>query len=147
MVSWFNAANNTGYATPITSAGILTKPYDTSDYSIYTNLDYRPATGSIALSGADFTGLSNDNFIASAEFSLNVYPNPSSSSFKLNYFSSSNEDVKVTSYDLTGRMIQSLNVKYENINDQEIGNDYTPGVYVVVLNQGKISKSVRVIKN
>jgi hypothetical protein len=44
-------------------------------------------------------------------------------------------------------MIQSLNVKYENINDQEIGNDYTPGVYVVVLNQGKISKSVRVIKN
>lgn len=147
MVSWFNAANNTGYATPITSAGILTKPYDTSDYSIYTNLDYRPATGSIALSGADFSTLSNDNFIASAEFSLNVYPNPSSSSFKLNYFSSSNEDVKVTSYDLTGRMIQSLNVKYENINDQEIGNDYTPGVYVVVLNQGKISKSVRVIKN
>ena len=77
----------------------------------------------------------------------NIYPNPSASSFKVNYFSSSNEDVKVTSYDLTGRMIQSLTVKYESINDQEIGNDYTPGVYVVVLNQGKISKSVRVIKN
>lgn len=147
LTTWFAAGNNTGFSTPITSAGLLTRPYNTSDGTIYTGLDYRPATGSIALSGADFTGLSNDNFIASAEFSLNVYPNPSASSFKLNYFSSSNEDVKVTSYDLTGKMVQSLNVKYDNINDQEIGNDYTPGVYVVVLNQGKISKSVRVIKN
>lgn len=147
LTTWFAAGNNTGFSTPITSAGLLTSPYNTLDGTIYTGLDYRPATGSIALSGADFTTLSNDNFIASAEFSLNVYPNPSASSFKLNYFSSSNEDVKVTSYDLTGKMVQSLNVKYDNINDQEIGNDYTPGVYVVVLNQGKISKSVRVIKN
>lgn len=147
VATWFNASNNTGLSTPITNAGILTLPYNTTDGSIFTGLDYRPAVGSIALTGADFSTLSNDNFIASAEFSLNVYPNPSSSSFKLNYFSSSNEDVKVTSYDLTGKMVQSLNVKYDNINDQEIGNDYTPGVYVVVLNQGKISKSVRVIKN
>jgi hypothetical protein len=144
VAAWFTSNSNTSQTA---SSGLLTTPYNEADGSIYTGLDYRPATGSIALSGADFNGLSNDNFIASAEFSLNVYPNPSASSFKLNYFSSSNEDVKVTSYDLTGRMIQSLNVKYENINDQEIGNDYTPGVYVVVLNQGKISKSVRVIKN
>jgi hypothetical protein len=147
LTTWFAAGNNTGFVTPITNAGLLTAPYNLTDGSIYTGLDYRPATGSIALSGADFAGLSNDNFIASSEFSLNIYPNPSATSFKVNYFSSINEDVKVTSYDLTGKMIQSLNVKYENINNQEIGTDYTPGVYVVVLNQGKISKSVRVIKN
>jgi len=144
VAAWFTSNSNTSQTA---SAGLLTAPYNELDGSLFTGLDYRPAVGSPALTGADFSTLGTDNFIASSEFSLNVYPNPSASSFKVNYFSSNNEDVKITSYDLTGKMIQSLYVKYENINNQEIGNDYTPGVYVVVLNQGKISKSVRVIKN
>ncbi|WP_395050872.1 T9SS type A sorting domain-containing protein [Flavobacterium sp.] len=149
IATWFNASNNTGLSTPITNAGILTLPYNTADGSIYTNLDYRPAASSIALTGADFTdaSLGTDNFIASSEFSLVVYPNPSANSFKLNYFSSSDENVKVAAYDLTGRLLESRNVKYEEINNQEIGNGYTSGVYIVVLKQGNISKSVRVIKN
>ena len=144
IATWFTSNNNTSQPA---SALLLTLPYNELIGNQYTGLDYRPAVGSIALSGADFSTLGNENFIASSEFSLNVYPNPSSSSFKLNYFSSSNEDVKITSYDLTGKMIQSLNVKYENINNQEIGNNYTRGVYLVNIMQGKISKSVRVIKN
>jgi hypothetical protein len=118
-----------------------------ADGSIFTGLDYRPASSSIALTGADFSILATDNFIASSEFSLVVYPNPSASSFKLNYFSSSNENVKVSAYDLTGRLLESRNVKYEEINNQEIGNGYNSGVYLVVLKQGNISKSVKVIKN
>ena len=144
VAAWFTTNKNTSQTA---STGLLTAPYNDLDGSQYTGLDYRPVVGSIAAKDADFTNLATDTFALNAEFSLNIYPNPSASSFKVNYFSSSNEDVKVTSYDLTGRMIQSLTVKYENINDQEIGSDYTPGVYVVVLNQGKISKSVRVIKN
>ncbi len=76
-----------------------------------------------------------------------VYPNPSANSFKLNYISSSDEDVKVSAYDLTGRLLESRNVEYSDINNQEIGNSYNAGVYIVVLKQGDISKSVRVIKN
>lgn len=147
LTTWFAAGNNTGFATPITSAGILTKPYDTSDYSIYTGLDYRPAIGSIALTGADFATLATDKFATNAEFSLKVYPNPSANSFKLNYISSSDENVKVSAYDLTGRLLESRNVEYSDINNQEIGNSYNTGVYIVVLKQGDISKSVRVIKN
>jgi hypothetical protein len=146
MVTWFNAGTNTGYATPITSTGILTKPYDTSDYSIYTGLDYRPATGSIALTGADFTTLSNEKFASNAEFSLKVYPNPSSDSFKFDYVSSSNEKVNVTAYDITGKTVKSIAVDYAEINEQTIGNDFTPGVYLISLKQGDINKTVRVIK-
>lgn len=149
IATWFNASNNTGLSTPITNAGILTLPYNTADGSVYTGLDYRPATGSIALTGADFTdaSLGTENFIESSEFSLVVYPNPSASSFKLNYFSSSDEKVKVETYDLTGRLLESRNVEYSDINNQEIGNSYTSGIYIVVLKQGNISKSVKVIKN
>jgi hypothetical protein len=146
VATWYAAGNNTTVAT---SAGLLTKPYDLTNAQIYTGLDYRPAVGSIALTGADFTdaSLGTDNFIASSEFSLLVYPNPSASTFKLNYISSSDEKVKVDAYDLTGRLLESRNVEYSNINNQEIGNGYAPGVYIVVLKQGNISKSVRVIKN
>jgi len=149
IATWFNASNNTGLSTAITNSGILTSPYNLVDGSIYTGLDYRPATSSIALTGANFTdaSLGTDNFIESSEFSLVVYPNPSASTFKLNYFSSNNEDVKVEAYDLNGRMLESRNVEYAEINNQEIGNGYTAGVYIVVLKQGNISKTVKVIKN
>lgn len=144
IAAWFTSNNNTEVTS---SAGLLTAPYNEADGSIYTGLDYRPAAGSIALSGAVFTTLSNDNFIASSEFSLNIYPNPSANSFKVNYFSSNNEDVKVEAYDLTGRLLESRNVKYGEINSQEIGNGYNAGVYLVVVKQANITKTVRVIKN
>lgn len=146
LTTWFAAGNNTGFATPITNAGLLTAPYNLTDGSIYTGLDYRPATGSIALSGADFSTLSADSFASNAEFSLKVYPNPSSDSFKFDYVSSSNEKVNVTAYDITGKTVKSIAVDYAEINEQTIGNDFTPGVYVIALKQGDINKTVKVIK-
>jgi hypothetical protein len=142
--SWFTSNSNTSQTE---SAGLLTMPYNTNIGNQYTGLDYRPAVGSAALTGADFSTLSNDKFASNAEFSLEVYPNPSVNSFKLNYSSSSNEDVKLATYDLTGKLVESLNVKYADINDQVIGNDYNAGVYILVLKQGNINKSLKVIKN
>ena len=55
--------------------------------------------------------------------------------------------MKVTAYDVTGRLLESRSVEYADINNQEIGNGYTSGVYIVVLKQGNINKSVKVIKN
>jgi hypothetical protein len=144
VASWFSSSNNT---TQTASAGLLTTPYNELDGSVFTGLDYRPATGSIALTGADFSTLGTDNYIASSEFSLVVYPNPTANSFKLNYFSSSNENVKVAAYDLTGRLVESRNIEYADINNQEIGKNYNAGVYIVVLKQGDINKLVKVIKN
>jgi hypothetical protein len=146
MTTWFNSNNNTGFTTPITNAGILTLPYNTADATVYTGLDYRPATNSIALTGADFTDLGIANITAS-DFDLKLYPNPSVNSFKLNFTSSSDENVKVEMYDLTGRLLESRDVKATEINNQEFGNNYTSGVYVIVLKQGSLAKSVRAIKN
>ena len=149
IAAWFNASNNTGLSTPITNAGILTMPYNTADGSIYTGLDYRPATGSIALTGANFTDSSlgaKDFTAAISEFYLSLYPNPYTNTFKLNYISNNDETVKVAIYDLTGKLLETRTVEYADINNQEMGNGYTPGIYIVVLKQADISKSVRVIK-
>lgn len=52
ITAWFAANNNSSQAS---SAGLLAAPYNASDATIYTGLDYRPATGSPLLSGASFT--------------------------------------------------------------------------------------------
>jgi hypothetical protein len=49
--TWFT---NNGNTTQASSAGILASPYNATTNS-YLGLDYRPATGSAALSGANFT--------------------------------------------------------------------------------------------
>lgn len=143
FMTWFTGNSNTSQTN---SAGLLATPYNLMDGSVYTNLDYRPSASSAALTGADFSTLSNDNFIANAEFSLNVYPNPSSESFKLNFVSDSNEKVNVTAYDITGKTVKSINVDYAVINEQTIGSEFTPGVYLIALKQGNVEKTVRVIK-
>jgi hypothetical protein len=147
VATWYAANNNTTVAT---NAGLLIKPYDLTNAQIYTGLDYRPATSSIAATGASFTDPSletKDFTVAISEFFLTVYPNPYTSSFKLNYTSSSDASVTVAIYDLTGRLLETRKVQYTDINDQEMGSEFTPGVYIVVLKQSNISKSVRVVKN
>lgn len=144
VASWFTSNNNTSQTA---SVGLLTSPYNELDGSVYTGLDYRPATGSIAETGADFSTLGTNKFVSNAEFSLQVYPNPVVNSFKLNYISSSDEDIKLATYDLTGKLIESVNIKYADINDKEMGKDYNAGVYILVLKQADITKSLKVVKN
>jgi len=51
IATWYAANGNT---TLTTSAGLLTTPYNTSNATVYTGLDYRPASQSV-ITGASFT--------------------------------------------------------------------------------------------
>lgn len=151
MVNWFTLNNNTEYDSHITNTDLMIKPYDLTDATIYTGLDYRPTQESILASGADFGDkvltLKVNDIHLNSEFNLKPYPNPSSTNFKLNSTSSSNEDVEITIYDFTGKLIESRHAKYEEVNDQKIGNNYNTGVYMISLKQGEMVKTVKVIKN
>ena len=149
IATWFNASNNTGLSTPISNTGILVLPYNTADGSVYTGLDYRPATTSIAATGASFT----DASLATVDFTennqestLKVFPNPFDSVFKLNFVSQNTENVKIETCDLTGRLIENQEVLFSEINSQEFGNSYKEGLYIIVVKQGQVSKSFRIIK-
>ena len=146
IANWFNASNNTGLATPITNAGILTLPYNVADGSVYTGLDYRPGSASIAATGSSFTFLGTETFNASANASLKSYPNPFTTSFRLSFESNSTEEVSLNAYDLTGRIVESQKLNYNEVNNQEFGANYQSGMYILVLKQGEITKSFRVIK-
>lgn len=148
IANWFNASNNTGLATPITSAGILILPYNTTNGSVYTGLDYRPSSTSIAATGANTTdvNLGDETFILNESATLKSYPNPFNTSFRLSFESTSTDEVSVNAYDLTGRLMESHKMNYNDVNNQEFGSNYQSGMYIIVLKQREISKSFRVIK-
>ncbi len=64
MDAWFAATSKNDSL--VSSANILTTPYN------YTAPDYRPAVGSIALTGADFTDIMMDPFVLKAPTASNV---------------------------------------------------------------------------
>ena len=57
--NWFTSNGNT---TQASSSGLLASPYNATTNS-YSGLDYRPATGSTALSGANFTDTSISQYV------------------------------------------------------------------------------------
>lgn len=151
--NWFTTqSNNTGLATPITNAGILTKPYDT-DGSIYTGLDYRPATGSIALTGADFTDAAFTGTLSTSNYNVldkknvfKVYPSAFSSTFKLSFNTESSQDATVSVYNVHGQLVESRSLSAAKISSEDFGASYTSGVYLVNIKQGSDSYTVRAIK-
>jgi len=146
VATWFTANMNSSQAL---SAGLLTQPYNTTDGSIYTGLDYRPATGSVALTGADFTeitaSLGTGNLISDDNLLIS-YPNPFTDSFRLTFDSVGSENINLNVYDVTGRIVETRNFDNDSINNQEFGNNYQSGMYILVLKQGDFTKSFRIIK-
>ena len=83
--------------------------------------------------------LNNDN-----DLSLKVFPNPSTTSFKLIIESGSQENIVITVIDLAGKKIFQSTEKVNKI--IEFGNNFKPGVYFVRINQEDMVKTIKVVK-
>lgn len=86
---------------------------------------------------------------ASPDFSIfeaKIYPNPFTSNFNLDINTSSNELVEIIIYDLLGRPIETRKVNPSDLETQEIGSNYASGIYNLILKQGEIIKTLRILK-
>ncbi|HMI06253.1 MAG TPA: T9SS type A sorting domain-containing protein, partial [Flavobacterium sp.] len=82
----------------------------------------------------------------STAFKAAVYPNPFTSEFAIGVTTSSDENVQVKVYDMLGKLIESREVKVSELDAQKVGDRYPSGVYNVIVSQGDIVKTLRVIK-
>jgi hypothetical protein len=80
----------------------------------------------------------------SAEFKVEVWPNPTAQQFNLKVESESDEIISVFISDITGRMIYSSDA----INKETVsfGEKLVPGIYYVRVKQGEHFKTVKVAK-
>jgi uncharacterized protein YjiK len=89
----------------------------------------------------------NDTSINSNDFKLVAFPNPTNSDFQLNLFNGNLEKVTIRIFDMTGRLLESNIINSIDINSKKLGANLPSGLYNVLVNQGDLSKSIRVIKN
>jgi len=99
----------------------------------------------------DVTTPSNAGFartsIASTAFNIAAYPNPSNSDFKLQFTGANEDAVSILVFDMTGRQIENKEVNASAIENITIGQNYSAGIYNVIVSQGKNTKTVRLAKN
>lgn len=79
-------------------------------------------------------------------FEVIAYPNPFATGFKLDINTSFDDTIGIKVYDMIGRLIESQDVNTDQIDSQEIGSKYPAGVYNIVISQGDVVKTLRVIK-
>ncbi|MFO7722250.1 MAG: T9SS type A sorting domain-containing protein, partial [Bacteroidales bacterium] len=93
------------------------------------------------------SGIISGDLITSpdGDFSAIIYPNPSTSDFRVSVETESAEPVSLKIYDLTGKVQYEIN---EFSPDQEIttGNDLGGGVYIMRIQQGNQVQNIRIIK-
>ena len=76
--------------------------------------------------------------------SVNVYPNPSVSDFKLQVVTAAKEKITVRIMDLQGRSFKSITVQpYQTTT---IGSDLKAGAYMMEVKQGNNVKTTKLIK-
>ena len=84
--------------------------------------------------------------VEDTDFSLVAYPNPSNSTFKLQVNGANDEAVSILVFDMMGRQIENKVVKSNDIENISLGQNYSSGIYNVIVSQGMNTKSVRLVK-
>lgn len=82
----------------------------------------------------------------SEDFKVLALPNPFDYAFALDLKSNLDSKVEVKVYDMIGKLIETREIEFLEINNISIGENYPSGVYNVIVNQGDNLKTLRIIK-
>ncbi len=80
-------------------------------------------------------------------FNVSAYPNPFVAAFNLNLETPNKEDVTIAVYDMMGRQIENKVINANEIENTSLGQNYSIGVYNVIVSQGMNIETVRLVKN
>jgi hypothetical protein len=97
-----------------------------------------------------FAGTSNNgpeakvSGVSASEMMVNVYPNPTTTDFKMQVITAAKEEISVRVLDIQGRLFNQFTVMpYQTVN---LGAQLKAGAYLVEVRQGKQVKTTRVLK-
>jgi hypothetical protein len=90
------------------------------------------------------SGRSLENGIGNDILTVQVFPNPSTSYFKLNIESESDEDIQVDVIDVSGRKLHQEKGSVDKT--YQFGQQFRPGIYFIRVTQGTNVMSTKIIK-
>lgn len=94
---------------------------------------------------AEECGLGNPSIEDSLK-NVVVYPNPYGDAFRLKLMTTNTSDIKISVYDMIGRLVENRKISSEALSQTEFGAGYPSGIYNVVVTQDNNMKTLRVIK-
>jgi len=81
------------------------------------------------------------------DWNVQFNKNPFETSFKLILQSSDDAIIEIDIFDMSGKVVESVQTSIEELDSIEFGKTVNAGVYLVKVSQGKNSKTLRLIKN
>jgi hypothetical protein len=116
------------------------------NYGLQVALEYKGAftaySGLCSLTYVSPLGLSRSS--VKEEVVIQAYPNPFHDGIVFESNDQTSMTVKV--YDMTGRNVANHTGSISELNQTKIGNDFTPGVYHIQIENENFSQSIRMIK-
>jgi hypothetical protein len=85
-------------------------------------------------------------FSATNGFNLIAYPNPSNNVFNFKIKGSNDETFSFIVFDMMGRQIENKVINAIDVKNITLGQNYSSGVYNVIVAQGGNTKSIRLVK-
>ena len=86
------------------------------------------------------------NEVTANEFTVEAYPNPYSTEFKLNVTTSTEGAVALKVYDMLGKLVEAKSINIIDYISEDFGSSYPAGIYNVIVSQGEQTKTLRLIK-
>lgn len=81
-----------------------------------------------------------------SENSIGAYPNPFKNAFNIDISTNSSQLIQIAIYDMSGKLIEKLNTKPDEISNLNIGSNYASGLYNLMVTQGESYKAIHVLK-
>ncbi len=85
-------------------------------------------------------------FSATNAFDLIAYPNPSNNVFNFKIKGANDETVSLLVFDMMGRQIENKVINAIDVKNITLGQNYSSGIYNVIVAQGGNTKSIRLVK-
>jgi hypothetical protein len=90
--------------------------------------------------------MAEDQLGATSDFKLTAYPNPSNSAFNIQIANANNTAVSVLVFDMMGRQVENKVINATELENVSLGQNYSTGIYNVIVSQGNTTKTVRLVK-
>ncbi len=78
---------------------------------------------------------------------MQAYPNPFTASFKIIPLDGEKATLFYQVYDMTGKLIDNREVAASEVSELQIGDNFSSGVYNVIVSQGENTKAMRIVKH
>jgi len=128
---------------PSTNSGAVTaRSVNACSMSSARSLTIKMAACPSAFTAPDNT--TQKGILKGSEFAVNVYPNPTTTDFKVAVQTVAKEKVSIRVMDMQGRLVKSYSIVANEL--LSFGNDLKAGSYIVETKQGNTVKTTRVVK-